>query len=93
LDGEVVLSADTAAAAAGENGWTAADEQMLYVIHGMLHLVGYGDQSAAEAERMRAAEQLYLRQCGAAVPAAASASGEPREHVCSSSSKEGTTNP
>ncbi len=45
LEGEVILSADTAAAAAAEVGWPAADEQLLYVIHGMLHLVGYDDKS------------------------------------------------
>jgi probable rRNA maturation factor len=60
LDGEIVLSADTAAVAAQEHGTTAADEQLLYVIHGMLHLIGYDDLSPADAERMRSAEQHYL---------------------------------
>lgn len=64
LDGEIVLSADTAAAAAIELGTTAEREQLLYVVHGMLHLVGYDDQSPADAERMRAAERRYLRECG-----------------------------
>ncbi len=64
LDGEVVLSADMAAAAASEAGWLPADEQLLYVIHGMLHLVGLDDQSEADAARMRAAERYYLRECG-----------------------------
>src|SRR3954466_3253520 len=41
LEGEVILSADTAAAAAEELGHAAAEEQLLYVIHGMLHLVGH----------------------------------------------------
>ena len=45
LEGEVILSADTAAAAATEVGWPAAAEQLLYVIHGMLHLVGYRDKT------------------------------------------------
>ena len=44
LEGEVIISADTAAAAAAEVGWPAAAEQLLYVIHGMLHLVGYRDK-------------------------------------------------
>jgi probable rRNA maturation factor len=64
LNGEIVLSADTAAEAACEHSTTAAHEQLLYVIHGMLHLVGYDDVNATDAERMRSAEQQYLRQCG-----------------------------
>ena len=43
LEGEVVVSAETACAAAPEYGWPAADELLLYVIHGTLHLVGYDD--------------------------------------------------
>ena len=64
LEGEVILSADTAAAAAVECGWPPADEQLLYVIHGMLHLVGHRDQSVADLDRMRAAEQRHLRAAG-----------------------------
>jgi probable rRNA maturation factor len=62
LDGEIILSADTAASVADEHGTTAADEQLLYVIHGMLHLLGYGDREPADAAKMRAAEQRYLKQ-------------------------------
>jgi probable rRNA maturation factor len=65
LSGEVVLSADTAAAAAvSEGNWTPAEEQLLYVIHGVLHLIGFDDQTEADLRQMRAAEQFYLRQCG-----------------------------
>ena len=68
LHGEVVLSADTAAAAAAEEGWPAGDEQLLYVIHGMLHLVGLDDQSADATRNMRAAERFYLGECGVVLP-------------------------
>jgi probable rRNA maturation factor len=64
LEGEVILSADTAATAADELGNSAAEEQLLYVIHGMLHLVGYDDKSEAAAQEMRAAEARYLQQFG-----------------------------
>jgi len=67
LEGEVILSADTAAIAADELGNFAAEEQLLYVVHGMLHLVGYDDKSEADAEEMRAAEARYLRQFGVEV--------------------------
>jgi probable rRNA maturation factor len=64
LEGEVILSADTAATAAEELGNSAAEEQLLYVIHGMLHLIGYDDKSDADAREMRAAEASYLQQFG-----------------------------
>jgi probable rRNA maturation factor len=64
LEGEVILSADTASAAAGEHGHAAAEEQLLYVIHGMLHLVGYDDKADENAQEMRAAEARYLQQFG-----------------------------
>jgi probable rRNA maturation factor len=70
LDGEVVLSADTAATAAVEAGWSPAEEQLLYVIHGMLHLVGLDDQAEPEVQNMRAAERFYLHECGVAMPVA-----------------------
>jgi probable rRNA maturation factor len=68
LNGEVILSADTAAANAAEIGWAAADEQLLYVIHGMLHLIGYDDQTDADREQMRAAESRYLNSFGVECP-------------------------
>jgi len=64
LEGEVIISADTAATSAEELGVRAADEQLLYVVHGMLHLIGYGDKSAEESKAMRAAEARYLKQFG-----------------------------
>jgi probable rRNA maturation factor len=76
LEGEVVLSADAAAAAAAEGGWPAADEQLLYAIHGMLHLVGHRDDSVAGAAAMREAERRYLSQCGVEPARAARIVGE-----------------
>jgi probable rRNA maturation factor len=69
LEGEIIVSADTAAAAAVEHGTTPAAEQLLYVIHGTLHLVGYGDKSPEEADAMRAAEARYLHHFGVELPA------------------------
>jgi probable rRNA maturation factor len=68
LKGEVVLSADTAASVAATGGWKAADEQLLYVIHGVLHLVGLDDQSSDTARQMRAAERYYLHEFGVELP-------------------------
>ncbi|MEX0612958.1 MAG: rRNA maturation RNase YbeY [Pirellulales bacterium] len=64
LEGEVIISADMAATTAVEAGWAAAAEQLLYVVHGTLHLVGYRDKTSADAQKMRAAEAKYLRQFG-----------------------------
>jgi probable rRNA maturation factor len=64
VEGEVILSADTAAISAQEVGWPAAAEQMLYVIHGVLHLVGYRDKSDSDAQQMRAAERAILARFG-----------------------------
>ena len=64
LEGEVIVSSDTALAQAGQYQSTPADELLLYVIHGLLHLVGFDDQTDALREDMRCAERTYLRQCG-----------------------------
>jgi probable rRNA maturation factor len=80
VEGEVIVSADTAAANAVECGWPAAAEQLLCVTHGSLHLVGYDDATAAEKRRMRAAEARILRRFGierAAEPAASRAGCSP----------------
>jgi probable rRNA maturation factor len=68
LDGEVIVSADTAARMAGQFGWTAHDELLLYAIHGALHLVGYDDLDDAPRAQMRAAETRILKACGLEQP-------------------------
>jgi probable rRNA maturation factor len=60
LDGEVIVSADTAAAASTRYGWTVEDELLLYVIHGTLHLVGDDDRTPADQAAMRHRERFYL---------------------------------
>jgi probable rRNA maturation factor len=64
LEGEIIVSADTAAATAQRFGWSAADELLLYVVHGALHLVGYNDTNPAARAEMRAKEQVYLADFG-----------------------------
>ncbi|MHB0957380.1 MAG: rRNA maturation RNase YbeY [Pirellulaceae bacterium] len=63
LEGEVIVSGETAAAQADEYAATPADELLLYVIHGVLHLVGFDDHSDESRQQMRAAEVMYLNQC------------------------------
>lgn len=64
LNGQLIVSADTAQSVAGEIGISLDDELLLYVVHGMLHLVGYLDKTPAEKEKMRKAEADYLSRFG-----------------------------
>ena len=66
LEGEVVVSLDTASRTSREYGWSTADELLLYVVHGVLHLVGYDDKDDASRRDMRQREQFYLQQFGLA---------------------------
>jgi probable rRNA maturation factor len=62
LEGEIVISADTASAAAEEVGTSPGAEQLLYVIHGALHLTGYDDTTPEAANEMRATEAKYMKR-------------------------------
>ena len=64
LEGEIIVSADTAAREAVRFGWNKTDELLLYLINGTLHLLGYEDASDAEREAMRAKERRYLAELG-----------------------------
>jgi len=69
LESEIIVSADTAAQSAQRFGWAAADELLLYVIHGTLHLAGYDDLDDDEQQRMRERERHYLSLLGRTPPA------------------------
>jgi probable rRNA maturation factor len=60
LEGEVVVSADTAQAVAPRFAATAEDELLRYVVHGTLHLVGYDDATPSGRAAMRKQERRYL---------------------------------
>ncbi len=64
LEGEVIASADTAIGSAARYGWAPADELLLYVIHGTLHLVGYDDLAPEPQVTMRERERDYLKHFG-----------------------------
>jgi len=64
LEGEIIVSADTAASTAVQFGWAAEDELLLYVIHGALHLVGYDDLDPAAKSEMRRQERACLAHFG-----------------------------
>lgn len=64
LEGEVIVSADTAAREAQRFGTSTADELLLYVIHGTLHLCGFDDTTEKAAAAMREREAHYLAEFG-----------------------------
>ena len=64
LEGEVIVSSETAVSQSRRWGWAAEDELLLYVIHGTLHLLGVGDATPQERERMRRRESECLANFG-----------------------------
>lgn len=66
LEGEIIVSIDTAEREALEYGWKRENELLLYVIHGALHLVGYNDSEMKDRKAMREAEASHLARFGLA---------------------------
>ena len=64
LDGQLIVSADTALREAPDAGWPFEAELLLYVVHGTLHLVGYDDKEPSHVPEMRAAEEEYMARLG-----------------------------
>ncbi len=64
LAGELVIGAEVAQGQAENRGHAVHAELALYVIHGLLHLCGYDDETEAGAARMRERERFYLRALG-----------------------------
>ncbi len=60
LEGELIVSTETALREAAAHGWTPADELLLYVVHGLLHLCGYDDLTDEARPVMRAREREVL---------------------------------
>lgn len=60
VEGEVYVDLDTAAERCAEFGTSAEREAYRYVIHGVLHLCGHTDATAAGKATMHAREDAYL---------------------------------
>jgi probable rRNA maturation factor len=58
--GDVVISVDTAERQAEAHGVSLEQELALLTVHGILHLLGYEDETEAGAERMRVREREIL---------------------------------
>ncbi|MGB7345782.1 MAG: rRNA maturation RNase YbeY [Pirellulaceae bacterium] len=76
IEGELVVSVDTANQKALEIGWPQKHEMLLYIVHGVLHITGMDDHEPSDRAAMRTAEEnvfLYLgiqeiSRCGADQP-------------------------
>jgi len=60
LIGEIVVSTDTAVKNAAIYGTSVKREIILYLIHGILHLLGYDDHTPQEIQTMRRKEAQLL---------------------------------
>ena len=77
LTGDIVVSTETARRMARVVGWTPRQELAYYIVHGLLHLTGYDDHTAADRRLMRARERSVMKACGLPHP--------PRTRVAGSS--------
>jgi probable rRNA maturation factor len=68
LEGEVLVCTKVAKERAGEFGWSAEEELLLYIVHGVLHLVGFDDITPELKEEMQKNERKYLNTLGITVP-------------------------
>jgi probable rRNA maturation factor len=60
-DGEIFISVETARRYAREFGNSLMNEIKLDIVHGLLHLHGFDDQTAADARRMKNTQEEILR--------------------------------
>ena len=61
--GEILVSAETALSNAEEMQVSLENEVLLYIIHGMLHLGGYLDDSSAGFNEMKSLQEMILDSC------------------------------
>lgn len=67
ISGEIVVSAQMALETANAMRTDVEGELILYVIHGLLHLIGYDDTSKEKAQAMHKRENELLAKLGKAV--------------------------
>lgn len=68
LSGEIIVSVETAVDTAGKRNISIEGEIILYIIHGILHLLGYDDGSEGDARAMHEEETKILKTLGYNVP-------------------------
>jgi len=61
IEGEVIISTEMAREMAEDFEWSAEDETLLYLIHGLLHMTGYDDLTPEDQQIMRQREREILQ--------------------------------
>ena len=61
--GEILVSVDSGRLRAAEFLHSESKELALYIVHGLLHLHGYNDDTPEEAETMRLLQEQVLADC------------------------------
>jgi len=64
VDGEIVISTETAIRESALRGHSPEAELALYAVHGALHLLGHDDRTSTDAARMHALEDEILTTAG-----------------------------
>ncbi|WP_054682874.1 rRNA maturation RNase YbeY [Rhodothermus marinus] len=64
VEGEIYVDLDTAAERHAEFGATFTQEACRYVVHGLLHLLGYDDATPEARAHMHRLEDRYLQAAG-----------------------------
>lgn len=67
LLGDLAVGVDVARREAERRDRAAGDELTLYILHGLLHLIGYDDVTPAKRRRMWAAQRRLLAAEGIAI--------------------------
>jgi len=62
LDCEVIVNAERAIAVAKNHNIDPEAELNLYIVHGLLHLLGYDDKTLAQARKMHQREDHFLEK-------------------------------
>lgn len=65
--GEIVMSAETAKANARRYGTTTEAEIRLYIVHGILHLMGFDDAAPGAARTMAKTQERLVAQAEATI--------------------------
>jgi probable rRNA maturation factor len=68
LEGEILACTEIAKDRAAEFGWTAEEELLLYIVHGMLHLIGFDDVTPEQQTIIQEKERMYLATLDIQVP-------------------------
>lgn len=64
VSGEIIISTDAVRQNARHFKSSIAAELVLYMVHGVLHLVGYDDHNPRDVSQMRAKEEDVMRALG-----------------------------